>query len=138
MLSIRSSADLQRTLDTAALDPPLRTLLALRRDQLTAGTHLDLGEMAHFMVVQPGDTLPAVEAEAGLPMGTNLVDGTRLGERGFVPSFEWVARHGCWLEAVTVLNDDGFALVLFAADCIHTDPKVLSLLRAGSAVPHDR
>lgn len=133
MLSIRTSADMQRTLDTAVLDPPLRALLALRCDQLTAGTDLDLAELAHMIVVQHSDTLATVEAEAGLPVATNLVDGSRLGQRGFVPSFEWVARHGCWLEAVMILNDDGFALVLFAADCIHTDPQVLSLLRAGSA-----
>lgn len=131
MLSIRTSADMQRALDTAMLDPPLRSLLALRRDQLTNGSDLELADMAHMIVVQPSDTLAAVEAEAGVPVATNLVDGKRLGDRGFVPSFEWVERHGLWLEAVMVLNDDGYALVLFAPNRIDVDPDLLLLLNRG-------
>lgn len=128
MISIRSSADLARVLDEALLDPPLRRLLALRRDQLTGGTDLDLAEAAHFIVVEPHEELVAIEAAAGLPIGSNLVDGKRLGEPGFVPSFDYVERHGQWIEAVTTLNDDGYSLVLFAAQRIDTDPSVLRLL----------
>lgn len=127
MLSIKSSADMAEAL-AAPLDPTVRRLLTLRRDQLLDGTDADLGEFVHFIVARRGDTLAAVEAAANFPFATNPDDGTRWPVRRFVAPFEYVERTGGWLEAVTVLNDDGFALVLFAADCICTDPDLLSLL----------
>ena len=128
MLSIKSSADMANAL-TAPLDPAVRRLLLLRRDQLLDGIDADIGEFAHFIVARRGDTLAAVEAEAGLPIATGAVDGVRFPDRRFVAPFEYVERRDGWLEAVVVLNDDGFALVLFVADCICTDPDLLSLLR---------
>lgn len=130
MISIRSSADLARAFE-GALDPPLRRLLTLRRDQLIGDTDLDLSDIAHMIVVQRGDTLAAVEAEAGIPLATNLVDGSRYGEPGFTTSFEFVERHpGGWLEAVLILSDDGYGVALFVPDRIDTDPKLLLLLLA--------
>ncbi len=129
MISIRTSVDLSATLD-AALCPHLRRVLVERRDQLLADG-FDLTELAHIIVVQRGDTLDAIEGEAGVALSTNLVTGARLGDRDFTPNFEFVERHlGCWLEAVLILSDDGFGVVLFVPDVIHTDPQLLRLLAA--------
>jgi len=116
MLSIRSSADVARALD-GPMDPELRRLLMLRQDQLLAGTDVDVGELVHIIVVCRSDTLVAVEAEAGMPLVTD-------------PPFEWVQRHDRWLEAAVILNDDGFALVLFVPNCVTTDPALLLPLLA--------
>jgi hypothetical protein len=110
MISIRSSADMARAL-AGALEPPLRRLLTLRRDQLMEHDDYDLGELAHFIVVQPGDALAGIEAEAGLPVDFS--------------SFEYVERRCGWLEAVLILSDDGFGLVLFVPDRIDVDPALL-------------
>lgn len=131
MISIRNSADMDRAL-VSLLDPALRRLLTLRRDQL-AEDGLDLEEIAHFIVVRPGDTLAAVEAEAGVAIATNLVDGSRLGEPEFEPLFETVTRKDGWLEAVMILSDDGFGLVLFVPDTIDVDPAISLLLRRHAA-----
>ncbi|NII58345.1 hypothetical protein [Sphingomonas aerolata] len=128
MLSIRNSADLDRALD-APLEPYLRCLLTLRRDQLVGDTGLDLGEFMHAIVVRVGDTLAQVEAEAGVPIATNLIDGKRLGDAEFEPSFDYVRRCEGWLEAVIILTDDGFALVLLVPDLITVDPSITLLLR---------
>jgi hypothetical protein len=132
MISIRSSADLARVF-TGMLDPLLRSLLTARRDQWLDGADFDLGELVHVIIVQHGDTLAAVEAEAGVPIATNLVDGSRLGDPDFVTSFEWVERHAGWLEAVMILSDDGFGLALFVPDLIEIDPEITLLLRRCSA-----
>lgn len=133
MLSIRSSADMEAALGTM-LDPALRALLTERRDQLADDAGLDLAELAHIIVVRPGDTLAAVEAETGVPVGSNLVDGSRLGEPGFTPSFEYVERHpGGWWEGVMILSDDGFGIVLLVPDRIDVDPALPLLLRRGLA-----
>jgi hypothetical protein len=128
MLSIRNSADLDRALD-APLEPYLRRLLTLRRDQLVGDTGLDLGEFMHAIVVRVGDTLAQIEAEAGVPIATNLIDGKRLEDAEFEPSFDYVRRSEGWLEAVMITTDDGFALVLLVPDLITVDPSITLLLR---------
>lgn len=118
MLTIRSSADLARALEDP-LDPDLRRLLTLRRDQLIDGAEADLGELAHFIIVRRDDLLAAVETEAGFALSG---DGSAV---------EWTQRHpGAWLEAAVVTNDDGFAVVVIARDCICTDPDLLLALLA--------
>lgn len=128
MISIKSTADMAATLDTL-LDPDLRRLLTDRSDQLLEYDGYDLGELVHIVVAQRDDTLAAVEAAAGVPLATNLVTGARLGDEDFEPCFEFVERHGGWLEAVLILSDDGFGVVLLVADQIDTDPALLALLR---------
>jgi hypothetical protein len=131
MLSIRNSADMDRAL-VSLLDPALRRLLTLRRDQL-AEDGLDLEEIVHIIVVRPGDTLAEVEAEAGVAIATNLVDGSMLGDPEFEPLFEYVTRKDGYLEAVMILSDDGFGLVLFVPDTIEIDPAISLLLRRHAA-----
>jgi hypothetical protein len=131
MLSIRNNADMDRAL-VSLLDPALRRLLTLRRDQLTEDG-LDLNEIVHILIVRPGDTLAEVEAEAGVAIATNLVDGSRLGDPEFEPLFEYVTRKDGWLEAVMILSDDGFGLVLFVPDTIDVDPAISLLLRRHAA-----
>jgi hypothetical protein len=131
MLSIRNSTDMDRAL-VSLLDPTLRRLLTLRRDQLTEDG-LDLDEIVHIIVVRPGDTLAEVEAEAGVAIATNLVDGSRLGDPEFQPLFEYVTREDGWLEAVMILSDDGFGLVLLCPDTIDVDPAISLLLRRCAA-----
>lgn len=128
MISICSSADLARVLN-GCLEPHLRALLTLRRDQLIGDGDEDLGELVHFIVVRNGDTLAAVETEAGVALSTNPIDGRRLGDPGFESLFEYVRRENGFLEAVMVLNDDGFAVVLLVPDTITIDPAITLLLR---------
>lgn len=115
MLNIADADALARALGTS-LDPALARLLRLRRDQLLDGTAILFSEAAHFIVVEPPDTVKQLEEAAGYPVVTD-------------PAFEWVADHGGWLEAVTILSDDGFALVLFVPDDDAVDATLLQLLR---------
>jgi hypothetical protein len=131
MHSIRNNADMDRAL-VSLLDPALRRLLTLRRDQL-AEDGLDLDEIVHIIIVQSGDTLAEVEAEAGVAIATNLVDGSRLGDPEFEPLFETVTRKDGWLEAVMITSDSGFGLVLFVPDTIDVDPAISLLLRRHAA-----
>lgn len=99
------------------LDPELRALLTTRRDQLLADAiGYELGELAHFIVAEPGDPIDEIEAAANYPL---------IAE----PAFEWTVDHGGWFEAVTVLSDDGFGIVLLVPDCEGVDPTLLNLLR---------
>ena len=118
MISIRSSAAFDRAMGEA-MNPDLRQLLLLRRDQLLPGADTDLGDLVHVVVAGQGDTLAAVEAEVGFPL------------RGDDAPVEWVERHpGRWLEAALIVSDD-FTVALFARDCLCvTDPALLLALLA--------
>lgn len=117
MLVITDAAAMARAL-ASPLDPRLKDLLALRRDQLmrdTAGEY-ELGELVHIVVVQPGDRIADVEVAANFPLFTE-------------PAFEWTQDHGLYLEAVTILSDDGFGIAIFVPDNDEIDPAMLSILR---------
>lgn len=123
MLNIASSAAMARVL-ASPIDDHLRRLLTLRRQQLSG--HGDLGDLAHFVVAEgPSDTIAAIEAAAAYPIITDA-------------SFEWVADHGGLFEAVTILSDDGFGIVLFVPDAQGIDPELIALCReqATAAPPY--
>jgi hypothetical protein len=117
MLVITDAAAMARAL-ASSLDPQLKDLLALRRDQLlhdTAGEY-ELGDLVHIIVVQPGDSIAGIEAAANFPLFTE-------------PAFEWAQDHGRYLESVVILSDDGFGIAIFVPDTDGGDPSMLSILR---------
>jgi len=133
MLIIRNAAAIAQAVANPP-DPQLGHLLQDRATQLAEyGT--DIGELACFIVVEPGDALPDVEAALGLPITASLIDGVAYGEDGFMPSWEWIADHGGWFEAVWVLSDDGYGHVLFVQDQEGVDPQLLSLCREQASIP---
>lgn len=117
MLNVTNAVALARALDSP-IDHVIRDLLRQRCDQLLedTGGEYDLGDLAHFIVVEPHDAVADIEAAAGYPVLTS-------------PAFEWVADHGGWYEAVTILSDDGFGIVLFVPDSEDVDRSLLALLR---------
>lgn len=128
MISIRSSADMARAL-ALPLEPDLHELLSLRRDQLLEHSDYDLGELAQFLVAEPADTVAAIEGVVGVPLATNLVDSSKYGDPSFTDNFEYVERHGAWFEAVTIVSDDGYGIVLLVPDRPDIDPALLGLVR---------
>lgn len=114
MISIKSSADMARAL-ASPIDAELWRLLALVRDRLLEYEGYDLGELAHVIIVKPGDALAAVEAEAGVALTGD--------------PFEYVEHHEAWIEAAIILSDDGFGIALLVADDPATDATLLAALR---------
>ena len=119
MLIIDSTVAMARALERP-IDEDLRRLLTLRRDQLARNSDDDLGTLALFIVVAPGECIFTIEAAAGYPVITTA-------------AFEWVQRHGHWFEAVAILSDDGFATVLLVPDYEGVDMSLLDLIRGDAA-----
>lgn len=117
MLKIADMTALARALDSP-IHSTLKVLLRQRCEQLLADTggEYDLADLGQFLVVEPDDTVAELEATAGYPIVT-------------APAFEWVADHGGWYEAVTILADDGFGIVLFVPDIDGIDRSLLALIR---------
>jgi len=96
----------------ARLGPRLKALLEKRRDELLSDG-VEFGDIAHWLVIEPGDTIPEIETATGFPIG----------------AWEWVHDHGRVFEAPIILSDDGFGIVLIVPDIEGVDPELLNLLR---------
>ena len=119
MLIIDSPATIARALDSP-LASNIKHLLTLRRDLI---------DLATFVIATPGDSMADIEAAAGIPIATNLVDGSRYGDPDYMPSFEWALDHGGVYELPFILSDDGAAVVLIVPDSEGIDPVLLSMAR---------
>jgi len=101
MITITDSASMARVLSDVT-DTILKGILTDRVEQLSQYDGYDLGELAHFLIVQPGDALGAIEAALVFPPLSS--------------TWETVTDHGGWFEAVFILSDDGFGWVLVVPD----------------------
>ena len=105
------------------IGPDLKCLLQTRRDQLME--YGDLAELGVFVIVQPGETMTAIEEAVSWPV---LMEG--------VPTWEWAQRHGTIFEMPFVLSDSGAGHVLIVPDAEGIDPALLELCRAHADQPN--
>ena len=110
-------------------DPRLRALVEGWANALMEGLEgeYELGELALCVVVEPGDTLGAIEREVGFPVLRNRATDKRFGEPGFVPSFELCEEHSGWYEVVWIVSDDGFGVDLFVPKAPGVEPDLLAM-----------
>lgn len=127
---------LRHKVDVGGLtDPGLRTLIERRIAQVEETEPWDSDQLGPIVVVEPGDTVEALEAELGIPILRGLFDDVPFGDDGFAPSFEFVESHGerCF-ELVFIVSDGGFGYDLFVLNQPGVDAKLLALC-AAYAVP---
>ena len=130
MLTIYDSAAMASVL-SGPIDSDLKAILLGRLELLYPEfADWDLADLAHFIVVEPGDSIDAIESELGISPFVNLVDDTRFPDPGFEPSWEYcIARNG-WFDLTFALCDSGLGLVLLVSDSDLVDPDLLELCRA--------
>lgn len=117
MLIITDTTTMSLALDSP-LNPAIKALLVMRRDQLLSNTGGDyeIGVLANWIIVAPDDPLAAIETAAGFPIASG-------------PPWEWVLNHGGIMEAPIILSDDGFGVVLIVPDEQGVDSVLLNLLK---------
>jgi hypothetical protein len=113
----------------SSLDPHLKHLLQQRIEQLGGYEGYDPYDLVTFVIIEPLDRVAEIETALGLPITTNLVDGSTFGEPDFEPSSEYIARHPGWFELVYVLRDDGAGIIIWIPDDDDIDADLLSLCR---------
>lgn len=129
MITIYDSADMVRVL-AGAIDPGLGTILFARLElHAEFLSDWDLGDLANFIVVEPGDCMAAIEREMGISPFANLVDRVRYPDPAFEPSWEFcVARKG-YFDVTFALSDSGLGLVLLVPDCDGVVPELREMLK---------
>ena len=129
MITIYDSADMQRVL-SGPIDHNLKAILLERLELLAKFSEWDLADLAHFVIVEPGDCLNAIEKELGVSPFVNLVDDVRFPHPAFEPSWETcLYRHGHY-SLTFALSDSGLGLCLLVRDCDGIEPQLLELCRA--------
>lgn len=129
MLSLINRASVDAAINDPFIDRRLRDLLDARARQLKDDTEpdIELGDIAHFHAVEPGDDIAAVNAALGFPVDANLVDGCPFGNPDFTPSWEWIEEHSGYYEVAFVLSDDGFGHILLVPNQPGIDGRLLAL-----------
>ena len=128
MITIYDSVDMARVL-SGPIDPDLKTILLDRLELLADFSEWDLADLAHFIIVEPGDCIDAIEMELGISPFVNLVDGARYPDPRFEPNWETcLYRHSHYL-LTFALSDSGLGLCLLVPDRDDIAPHLLELCR---------
>lgn len=73
--------------------------MCARVQYLAESDDSDLGELLNVVLVEPGDTLPALDAQLGGALLANPFSGRRMGDPAFEPALETMdhsyARQNC-------------------------------------------
>ena len=129
MITIYDSADMAQIL-SGPIDLDLKAILLERLALLAEFSEWDLADLAHFIIVEPGDSIEAIESELGINPLVNIVDDARYPDPAFEPSFEFcIARIG-YFDLTFALCDSGLAIVLLVPDQDGIEPVLLELCRA--------
>ena len=119
MLTITDRGSLSRAL-SLPIDLRLKQLLMERRDQLGG----DFTDIARFIVVQPGDSLKALQQELRFDILEDA-EGLTFPNPSFSGRWDWLADHGHTYEMV-IEGTDAFTHVVL----IQNSPVQNRLLRA--------
>ena len=129
MQTVYDTSDMERILSDP-IDPDLKAILLDRLELLADFSEWDLADLAHFIIVEPGDSIKEIERELGINPLVNIVDDAHFPDAAFEPSFEFcVARKG-YFDLTFALSDSGQALVLLVPDQEGVEPTLLELCRA--------
>src|ERR1019366_1611891 len=108
-------------------DPDIRSLVEQRFVEILAGEPYDYDSHGYMIVVEPGDTVDALEEESSCRILRNLFDKTRFGDPDFAPSCEALEEHSTCYEMVFILNDDGLGISIFIPKTKGIDADLLAM-----------
>ena len=129
MQTIYDSSDMERIL-SGPIDPDLKAILLGRLELLAEFSDWDLADLAHFIIVEPGDSIDAIARELGVNPLVNIVDNVRYPDPAFDPSFEFCIARAGYFDLTFALCDSGLANCLLVPDRDDIEPTLLALCRS--------
>ena len=107
--------------------PGVRQLVEARFRQICAAEAYDCDRHGYMIVVEPGDTVMALEEASGCPILTDLFGDRRNGDPDFSPATEALEEHASCYELVFILSDDGVGVLIFVPKVDGVDPELLAM-----------
>ena len=108
-------------------DRALRALLTQRFEEISQDQPYDPTLLGYFVVVEPDDSVSALETQTGCSIVRGRCDGDQYGQPGFAPAFEFIEEHPHCFEMVFILSDDGFGIDLFIPKVRGIDLQLVAL-----------
>ncbi|MFZ4535927.1 hypothetical protein [Propionivibrio sp.] len=110
-------------------DGYVRALLARRFNEM-AQEDFTFEELGEFLLIEPGDTVAAIEDQGRIWVTRSPFNDVRYGEAGFAPCFETLEAHpGHCFEMVHILNDSGYGVIVIVPDKPGMDDELLRFCR---------
>jgi len=106
-------------------NPAIRALLDRRFRELSAEEPYDPEVIGYFVLVEPGDSMAAIEAETGCWLLTSPFSDGCYGDEDYAPCFEVLEEHPACYEIVFVFNDGGYGIVLLVPKVEGIDAELL-------------
>ena len=100
-------------LTSSMADPDLRSLVDQRFQDIAFEEPYDPDLNGYMIIVEPGDSVEALESETGCPILRSYIGDARYGDPGFKPVFECLEERETCYEMVFVPGDGDFGIVLF-------------------------
>ena len=107
-------------------DRAIRTLVQQRIDDL-GGDNFDAAEFGYFLVIEPSDSLDAINTQIGFNILANRFTGIRWDQPGYTPSFEFIEEFPSCYELVIILDDSGYGIDIFISKGSGVDPDLLAM-----------
>ncbi len=109
----------------------IRELVQKRINDL-GGEAFDTNTLGYFLVIQPGDTLDAIDTQLGFSILANRFTGIRYDQPGFTPSFEFVEEFPSCYDMVFIISDDGYGVEVFVekAEGVSPDLRIMCRVHA--------
>ena len=105
----------------------IRSLVTQRFAEVCAGEVYNYDEHGYMIVVEPGDSVEALEQESSLPILRNLFDEVTFPNPEFSPTYEALEEHhGCY-EILFITTDSGFGITFFIPKEAGIDASLLAM-----------
>ena len=106
--------------------PAISALVQQRIDDL-GGDKFNTTELGYFLVIEPGDSIDAINTQVGFNILANRFTGIRYGQPGYTPSFEFIEEFSACYELVIILDDSGYGIDIFISKGTGVDPDLLAM-----------
>ena len=128
MITIYDSADMAHIL-SGPIDHNLKAILLERLELLAEFSEWDLADLAHFIIVEPGDCIDAIERELTFSPMVSF-DGHRFPDERFTSGmWEFCIKRKGYFDLTFALSDAGLANCLLVPDRDDIEPTLLELCR---------
>ncbi len=108
-------------------NPEIRAVVQQRFIDLCQDSEEDYDDevMGYFVLVEPGDTVAAIEEQTEAWICSSPFGALRYGDPGFTPCYELLEEHPSCFEMVFVPSDGDFGITLFIPKIDGIDPELL-------------
>jgi hypothetical protein len=107
----------------------LSTLLQQRFRDLSGDEVYDPYCHGYIVIAEPGDEVKALEEETGFLIFSDWFGKSHYPDRDFTPSFEYLDDTPLCYEMVFIINDGGFAVLLFVPKMTGINADLLKMCR---------